>query len=74
MLRVIEFRLQHPTIDQNRLGNGRRRILDRSYVMTESAARKIRPHLSGHLPLRFVRIGGEKHRVLQFFTGPKLLA
>ena len=71
MLRMIEVRLRHPAVDQNRFRHDRRaaRRLD---VMTESAAGEIRTHGGGRLALRLVGIGGEKDGPLQFFTGPKL--
>src|SRR5438552_5083945 len=42
MFRVIEARLRHPSIDQDRSGDYRRRVCGRLYLMTKCAAREVR--------------------------------
>ena len=64
MLRVIEARLRHPSIDQNRLGEYRRRVRDCLDVMTKCAAREVGANVGGHLALGFIRVGREEHGVL----------
>ena len=74
VLGVIESRLRHPAIDQNRFGDHRRRVRQRLHFVAESAAGEVRARRRAHLPLRFVGIAREEHGPLQFFARAKLLA
>ena len=50
MLGVIEIRLWHPAVDENRFGDSWRGVRDRLDLVTKRAAVKRRAHLRRRLP------------------------
>src|SRR6266576_1311044 len=70
---VIESRLWHPAIDQNRFRDDRRGVRYRLHFMAESAASEVCARRGTHLPLWFIGIAREEHGPLQFFARAKSL-
>jgi hypothetical protein len=58
---VIESRLRHPAINQDRFRDDRRRVRHWLHFMAESAAGEVCSRRGTHLPLRFIRIAREEH-------------
>src|SRR5438067_1747044 len=67
MFGVVEIRRQHPAIDQNWFGDGRRAHRCRGYLVTVSAPGKISCLWAIHAGPNLVGIGFEKYPVNELF-------
>ena len=71
MFRVVEMRLRHPAIDQDRFRHDGRAARG-FYFVAKSAAGKIPAGGGGRLTVGLVRIGLEKHGALEFRIAAEL--
>jgi len=74
MFGVIEVRLRHPMIDQNRFRDCRDTVRGGFHFMTKCTAGKIHARGRVHILLRLVGILGEENCALELVTGMKLIA
>ena len=74
MFGVIEIRLRHPAIDQDRFCDYGGSLRDSFHFMTKRAAGKISARGCAHRLLRFIRVLGGENGALELVAGMKLVA